>query len=119
MTQNYLICNPSLKKKLEASSLDKIKFYKRCQIRSVEPKFHDNRILAGAVVMPSQTSFFKFELSIKLTRGQVGAANFQRNHTCAGRFGLRNRLGKQNGADSEPPTVWINRDVEDVAFVGD
>ncbi len=71
MTQNYLICNPSLKKKLKLAGLDRTMFGINRRIRSVEPQFHDDRVFTGAVVMPSQTPFFELKFTIKLPRRQI------------------------------------------------
>ncbi|MGA3230002.1 MAG: hypothetical protein ABSD51_08660, partial [Candidatus Binatus sp.] len=43
MTQSYLTCNPSLKKKLKPGKLDRTMFGINRRIRSVEPQFHDDR----------------------------------------------------------------------------
>src|SRR5271156_235286 len=80
-------------------------------------ELHDDSVLAGSVVVPSQTPFFKFKLPVKLPRRQVRTANFQRNYTCSSRFSLVYCLSYQNGAYSEPPRVRMHRDVEDVALV--
>ena len=71
MTQSYLICNPSLKKKLKLEGLDRTMFGINRRIRSVEPQFHDDRIFTGAVVMPPQTPFFEVKFAIKLPCGQI------------------------------------------------
>jgi len=71
MTQNYLICNPSLKKKLKLAGLDRTMFGINRRIRSVEPQFHDDRVFTRAVVMPSQTPFFELKFTIKLPRRQI------------------------------------------------
>src|ERR1039457_151534 len=79
MTQSYLICNPSLKKKPKPVRLDRTTFVINCRIRSVQSQFHDDRVFTGAVVMPSQTPFFERKFTLKLSRRQIRTANFQRN----------------------------------------
>ena len=71
MTQNYLICKPSRKKKVESACLDRTMFGIKRRIRSVEPQFHDDCVFTGAVVIPSQTPFFEIKFSIKLPRRQI------------------------------------------------
>src|SRR5208282_6134328 len=81
-------------------------------------ELHDDGVLARSIVVPSQTPFFKFKLPVKLPRGQVRTANFQRNYACSSRFSLVYCLCNQNGAYSEPPRIRMHGDVQDVALVG-
>src|SRR5208282_770296 len=71
MTQNYLICKPGRKKKLESACLDRTMYGIKCRIRSVEPQFHDDRVFTGTIVIPSQTPFFELKFAIKLPRSQI------------------------------------------------
>ena len=65
-------------------------------IRSLKAQFHDDRVFAGAVVMPSQTAFFKGKFAVELPRGQVCPANFERNHVGPAAPRLGNSLGYQH-----------------------
>ena len=71
MAQNRLICNPSRKKKLSSDLFDRTMFEIIRRICSVQPEFHDDRVFAGAVIIPSQTPFIEFKFAVKLPRRQI------------------------------------------------